>query len=275
MPVFPMRRARRPLALMVLLILAALSATACSDDPAAEAIEPDLGPAPAFPCDTTAEPQHAYTCAAEPASIRIDDPDGSFEIFEYEASHPLSTATLAFPCAGEQVRVGVGQSRAPQAPTDPCSVAGVRPWHTVPHDQASAACTQIGWRLCSGPELLRACQGPRQYTYTYGGAFEGGKCNVREAFRPAEGESASESPTGEFADCVSDDGVVDANGNLWEWIADGDDGRTYQGAGWRTIAQRHQDSEQACGTVTRLSGVGANTYANEYVGFRCCRDATP
>lgn len=258
-----------------LLALVALAAVGCSDDPAEAVIEPDLGLPPAFPCETTAEPEHSYACAGEPASIRIDDDGVVFDIFEFEASHPLASDALAFPCAGEQVSVGVGQSRSPSAPTEACSVAGVRPWHTVPHDQATAACEEIGWRLCTGAELLRACQGPRQYTFTYGPAFEGGKCNVREAYRPAEGVTASEAPTGAFPECVSDEGVVDADGNLWEWIADGAEGRTYQGAGWRTIAQRHQDGEQACGTVTRLSGVGSNTYANEYVGFRCCRDATP
>lgn len=269
------RRRGAPPPAAAALLLMAFALGGCGEDEAAAEPEPDLGPAPAFGCETEVAPQHQYTCGGPPAFVTINTRDGNFDIFEFEASHPLADADAAFPCAGQAVSGGVGQYKAPPVPTEPCSVAGVRPWHTVPWEQARDACREVGWRLCTGPELLRACQGPQGFAYAYGPTFEGGQCNVRESFRAEGSTLASEAPTGHFSTCVSADGPSDVNGNLWEWIADDAQGRAFQGAGWRTIAQRHQDSEQACDVTSRLPGLGANTFANEYVGFRCCRDASP
>jgi formylglycine-generating enzyme required for sulfatase activity len=215
------------------------------------------------------DPPDRFECAAAPATIVV----GTTEMFMYEASHPLATATEAFPCAnGDDA-----EYQAPAGPTEPCSVAGVRPWHTVKWDAAEAACESIGWRLCTGEELLRACSGDDNRAYAYGDMFEAGGCNVREAYTQSDDPLPREAPTGEFEPCESPSGGFDLNGNLWEWTSDREESdaraRTYQGAGWRTIAQRHQDINQQCGTTTLVRGFSAASYANPDVGFRCCRRA--
>lgn len=211
----------------------------------------------------------SFACSGAPATIVV----GTTEMFMYEASHPLSTAEEAFPCANE----GAAEFRAPDGAAEACSVAGVRPWHTVKWEDADAACAAIGWRLCTGEELERACGGEDGNAYAYGNTFDAGGCNVREAYSSGGDDLPREAPTGAFERCESPSGAFDVNGNLWEWTSDREDSdpraRTYQGAGWRTIAQRHQDSNQQCDTRTLVRGFSATSYANPDVGFRCCRRA--
>lgn len=213
-------------------------------------------------------------CAGEPDYIEIETAGRRYHIFTYEASHPLADADRAFPCARSQ-----GMTlEAPGVETEACSVEGVRPWHSVTWADARAACRAIGWQLCSVDELERGCGGSRTTSYPYGDTFQTGYCNVREAFRVEGTEFATEAPTGAFPDCVSEDGAYDLTGNLWEWVAeagtvDNPDARTYQGAGWRTVAERHRDTDLVCTVQSELSGFSAPTFASNTVGFRCCRDA--
>lgn len=212
----------------------------------------------------------SFACAAAPETITV----GTIEMFKYEASHPLASADEAYPCGNGQPDDDV-EYHAPPGDAEPCSVAGVRPWHTIKWEAADAACEAIGWRLCTGEELLDACQGDDGRAYAYGDGFEAGGCNVREAFRADGAELASEAPTGSFERCESPTGAFDVNGNLWEWTSDREESdaraRYYQGAGWRTIAQRHSDINQQCGTTTLVRGFSASSFANPDVGFRCCR----
>ena len=212
-------------------------------------------------------------CGAEPEFVELDDRGRLFHIFAYEASHPLAAADQAFPCAQSQGQV----FEAPDVATEACSLAGVRPWHSVRWRDANAACEAIGWRLCSSAELTLACGGESGQSYPYGQAFETGACNVREAFLPDGAEMAAEAPTGHFADCVSPDGAYDMTGNLWEWTNERDnmdpDARVYQGAGWQTVAERHRDTDLVCDVTSVLGGFSAPSFARATVGFRCCREA--
>ncbi|MCB9528950.1 MAG: SUMF1/EgtB/PvdO family nonheme iron enzyme [bacterium] len=213
-------------------------------------------------------------CAGEPVFTEIESAGRRYHIFTYEASHPLADGDAAFPCARSQ-----GPTlEAFDVETEACSVAGVRPWHSVTWSDARDACRAIGWQLCTGDELMRACGGSRSWRYPYGDAFETGRCNVREAFLPAGAEFATEAPTGQFPNCVSEDGIFDLTGNLWEWTGDGGsfndpDARVYQGAGWRTVAERHRDTDLVCDAQSALTGFSAPSFASNTVGFRCCRDA--
>ncbi|MCA9537459.1 MAG: SUMF1/EgtB/PvdO family nonheme iron enzyme [Myxococcales bacterium] len=212
-------------------------------------------------------------CDGEPAYVEVLDRGRPYHIFTYEASHPLATETQAFPCAASQGAT----IEAPDVATEACSVAGVRPWHSVRWRDADKACTAIGWRLCSSEELDRACGGESGYAYPYGNQFSAGLCNVREAFLAAGAEFSTEAPTGHFADCVTQTGIFDLTGNLWEWSNDREpmdpDARSYHNAGWKTVAERHRDSDLVCGTRTALNNFTAPSFAGPTVGFRCCRDA--
>ncbi len=238
------------------------------EDAAAEP-EPDMAPPPpGVRCDEETRravvSEGSLGCPGPPQAVTVD---GSFQVFRYEASHPLADAASAFPCATLQ-----GQAwEAPSVPTEACARAGVRPWHSVRWEDAHAACQAVGWRLCSADELGRACGGPDRSAYTFGPAFDPAVCNLRESW--SDGGRAGPAPSGAMAGCVSAEGAHDLTGNLWEWVAGGDAQlRTAQGAGWRTIAERHRPEDLVCTAQLRVSGDAAQTYANPDVGFRCCRD---
>ena len=143
----------------VALILLTGCAAPEGGDGGAVAIEVDAGPSePMGRCNMTTrrlEYSGPMNCAAEPEIRDVMDQGRPFQIFAYEASHPLATADKAFPCARS-----TGESyEAPDVVTEPCSAAGVRPWHSVRWSDASRACESIGWRLCSSEELGAACGG--------------------------------------------------------------------------------------------------------------------
>ena len=232
---------------------------------------PDVPPpppdaAPGVVCDEASGRAVApgpFQCAEAPETVTVD---GRFQIFRYEASHPTATRDQAFPCA----RPRGGGLEAPDVQTEACSIRGVRPWHSVRWDDARNACSVVGWRLCTTDELARACGGPQRFAYTWGPEWEPGACNLRESW--SVGGVAGPAPAGELPRCVSPEGAFDLTGNLWEWVsASGGADRTHQGAGWRTIAERHRESDLVCTTRTRIVGAVAPAYANSDVGFRCCR----
>lgn len=248
-------------ALWVLVLLGCGGEASDDDGPTCD---PERGRAPAG---------GPYTCDAAPAFVTVES-TSRFDIFTYEASHPLSGRAEAFPCANEP---GAVSYQAPMGSAEACSVDGVRPWHTVTWADAKAACEAIGWRLCTEPELTRACAGPRGNAYTFGNSFDPKKCNLREAFVAEGNEFASESPTGHFPECVSAEGAFDLTGNLREWTSAPDEGpmdvHQNQAGGWRTVAQRHESSDLACNITTRAFSLDDSPVASPDVGFRCCRDA--
>ena len=240
------------------------------------AVDAMSGP-PAEPtCNETtrrADLEGPFNCGTEPEFVEVVDRGRPFHIFKYEASHPLADETQGFPCAVTQ-----GESfEAPPGDTQACSVNGVVPWHNVRWNDANAACEAIGWRMCSRRELVRACEGPQGYAYTFGPTYENGKCNVREAYRLDDELAGTVAPSGHFTECASSEGVYDLTGNLWEWSNERDDSdgstRFYHMAGWKTIAERHRDSDQVCTVDSRIPGFSARSFMKEYVGFRCCRNA--
>lgn len=212
---------------------------------------PDRGPPDAAPVPTV--------CAAPPDAVTV----AGVEVFRYEASHPAATEHLAFPGA----RSSGAAVPAPPGEPEACSVAGVRPWHSVTWVEADAACARIGWRLCGAAELSRACGGPARQPWTFGDRWEPGRCNVLGAWVAPGAELSSEAPTGAFDGCRSAEGLFDLTGNLWEWVSDG---RAYQGAGWRTIAERFRPADMVCDVQAAPADP---EYRNPDVGFRCCRAA--
>jgi hypothetical protein len=83
------------------------------------------------------------------------------------------------------------------------SVAGVTPSSFITWFQAQQACANAGKRLLTNAEWQMAAAGTPDGSTT--------SCNTN---------SGAVAPTGSFAGCVSNYGVQDMVGNLFEWVAD-------------------------------------------------------
>jgi hypothetical protein len=166
----------------------------------------------------------------------------------------------------------------------------VLPWYPVDKATAWAACLVAGKRLCKPEEFLEACQGPDEKVYPYGNNYLTLMCNGIDTFclcgpgTPCEGISPCPyphcfnsppagqqdppngctsmmhaTPTGSFPFCVSDHGLWDISGNVWELVDDGTAEGQYRGGAFNCI-----DSE----LLHRCTHVAVNPLAK---GFRCCR----
>jgi hypothetical protein len=83
-------------------------------------------------------------------------------------------------------------------------------------EEASAACTAAGKRLCSGAEWERACRGQNRDSYPWGDSYAPDRCHLRA------GDDARPVPAGQFKDCVSASGAHDMSGNVAEWVEEGE-----------------------------------------------------
>lgn len=155
----------------------------------------------------------------------------------YEASRPDATREAA----------GADGSRA-------TSRVDVIPWNFATLDQATAACTAAGKRLCTQGEFELACAGADSRFYPYDARiYDGAACNGLNI-----DPRTNAAPTGSFARCVSPFGVFDLSGNLAEWA---DDRRTHGGA---------YDSVQTNLRCSSVDGDINPTTSQPKVGFRCC-----
>ncbi len=149
------------------------------------------------------------------------------------------------------------------------SVPGVLPWQVGSDNAlAEAACQRAGKRLCTPDEWELACRGPDQTRYSYGDVYEPLTCNGIDAHceaQPAykgcglDERNFTLEPTGTFAGCTNEYGVMDINGNVWEHVANGD-GTTVRGGAYNC-----SDSEKLhdCGYIP-------TTWSPSAMGFRCC-----
>jgi len=170
--------------------------------------------------------------------------------------------------------------------------------------EAQAACQAAGKRLCRATEWYRACAGTTRNRFPYGARQIKNKCNVGKGHlltkvfgkvfftKDAHYNSPllNQEPgflakSGEFAECVSEDGVYDMVGNLHEWIADdvsaklikdlplekGDHWLGKRGMGVFMGGYFSSKGEHGRGCLYATA-----THAPEYhdysIGFRCCAD---
>jgi len=186
------------------------------------------------------------------------------------------------------VRVADGSPWSPYANPGGTAVRAVSVAYAVPQgyisgQQAGAACTAAGKRLCTDVEWLAACQGPGQLTYPYGNTREDGRCNDARDRHPAYEYFGTTDPsvfnmldhpcinqlpaglglTGQYAGCESSVGAFDMMGNLHEWTSD--PAGTFRGGYY--VDTRINGN----GCLYRTTAHGAS-YWDYSTGFRCCAD---
>ena len=163
------------------------------------------------------------------------------------------------------------------------TAAGEVPQGYISGEVAQAACQAAGKRLCTTDEWLRACEGPSGHVYPYGDTYVAGACNEGRATHPVIevfGSGASWSsaelndprlnqlpdslaPSGDYAACVTDEGIYDLHGNLHEWVADASG--TFRG-GFYVDASINGTG---CSYATTAHSFDYHDYST---GFRCCAE---
>jgi len=124
--------------------------------------------------------------------------------------------------------------------------------------EAEVYCKKLEKRLCKGEEWEKACAGKNLLKYSYGDIYQPEKCGQSEKTRRDVDRSGS------HPGCVSQYGVHDMIGGVWEWTDDPKN-RTYIKRGGYVNANL---DEANCFTRTPQ----APKQAGMHDGFRCCKD---
>ncbi len=150
-----------------------------------------------------------------------------------------------------------------------CSKAAVLPWTSGSFSEAEAACAARGpgYRLCTAPELEKACRGTANTLYPYGPAYAGMTCNGAD--QPMQGLL----PTGQLAACVVTGATLfDLSGNAAEWTTT----QTNVAPAPDRIFQLHGGSylspSLGLACTIELAPRAAEKTLLPNIGFRCCKD---
>lgn len=121
------------------------------------------------------------------------------------------------------------------------------------YDEGKRLCTAEEWRYTCSGRVQKKVQGATLGRYPYGIHYEAGRC-------PVEGEKIYKS--GQFDECKEKFGTYDMLGNVWEWVADKQNGSpVIVGGSFKYGNKAH------CG----LSSESSLTAESQYTGFRCCK----
>jgi formylglycine-generating enzyme len=134
----------------------------------------------------------------------------------------------------------------------------------VTRDDAERLCQAKKKRLCTEVEWERACKGPDNTMYEYGGTYSAKTCGTGGSL----GSKYTPHPTGEHPQCKSSFGVMDMHGGAWEWTS----------SMWARSEPESNFGVLRGGNATagELVGRCANALARPIsthlpnVGFRCC-----
>lgn len=135
------------------------------------------------------------------------------------------------------------------------------PLSNVSYKEAIALCKKQNKRLCTEEEWEKACKGPDFYRFPYGNNWIANACNTEDE----QGNDRALSPSGKWARCRSEYGVMDMSGNLREWTD------TMFSATVKDIVVKggsYTKPDWATRCAVRYN-MGQNTKDNE-TGFRCC-----
>ncbi|MEM1416514.1 MAG: formylglycine-generating enzyme family protein [Myxococcota bacterium] len=175
-------------------------------------------------------------------------------------------------------------SRTPAAAP---GLAGPRlPVTGITSHEAAAFCRFAGGRLPTEAEWERAARGPGGRAYPWGELFNDRLANHGDGTgRGAIDGFSRAAPVGSFPQAASPHGLLDAAGNVWEWVADRyaegsyargpsvdprgpatGGGQLIRGGSWRESAERLR--------VTHRVPIPAGDHLPD-LGFRCAYDAPP
>jgi formylglycine-generating enzyme len=163
---------------------------------------------------------------------------------------------------------------------------GAIPRNLTSWQEAKDTCEAIGKRLCSEDEFTFACEGEAMKPHVHGFTRDGSICSYDREYRQRtfnflkhdacladeKCKAALEAidqrrPAGDMADCVSEDGIYDLNGNVNEWVELPGRGLSkragLKGGWWGPVRDR-------CRPITTFHGESDFGYE---VGFRCCKAA--
>ncbi len=257
---------RRLRALLVLTLLASgIGLTGCdklfkkSSDKTADQEDEDKPTKKKKSDDDTKKPTASASASAAPAPSATTAPDaGSGPMVAVHAG-----ALKAGHACGSVPRVTDEELVFPNVPMTEFGI-DVYPYPNDPsqaartgvtQSEASTLCQARGKRLCSELEWEKGCKGADNKTFEYGNQYNKDACKVLASFMPNA-----------RAKCVSDFGVKDTHGLVFEWTSS-DWGRGKSGL--TTVR-----GSSGPGNVVRercASGMGrAPGESTKDIGFRCC-----
>jgi hypothetical protein len=143
---------------------------------------------------------------------------------------------------------------------------GAIPTTNVSRQEAALLCDGKGKRLCTELEWERACKGPDNGRYEYGGTYDPRTCNGGQ---PAD--TAARHPSGERSACRSAFGVREMHGGAWEWT----DSTWNRGALGRAetpfgVVRGGDDANGEIATRCAFAKAAAPGGRSPATGFRCC-----
>ena len=173
----------------------------------------------------------------------------------------------AAPAAGGMMRISVNGHTFDMDVYEYPDKAGEIPAGGMKYPEAEAACKSVGKRLCTAGEWMEACRGKEMYLYSFAKEKKGFDDNKKACNNIHSSRSAA--PSGSFRKCVSQDGLYDMSGNLWEWVE-----KSGTGA-WPAKGGSYRDGELShrCEFTFKLFESQAEKLSFDNFGVRCCRDA--
>jgi len=133
-----------------------------------------------------------------------------------------------------------------------CNNPGHIPSSHLTYFQAEKACAEVGKRLCTSDEFMKACGSAALQSYPYGDVYNASTCN---------GENTAVEQCGANASCERY-GIYDLSGNLAEWTKTGTADPQVCGGHFQST-----QSELACTTSCTAMN---NMSSDINIGFRCC-----
>jgi len=154
----------------------------------------------------------------------------------------------------------------------------------VDYHQAEDACAVDHKRLCRADEWAFACEGPRSWPYPYGIERKPGACNVDRRLRTPDRRALARSwqvsveldrldqrtASGARPACISPFGMVDATGNVLEWVRDAQDAAAAKRRVAAAAGGHWGRNPATCRSLDVSLSAGQRSHL---LGFRCCRDA--